>query len=383
VLWAGVDRGAAVEHARDRRRRCVDGHDFGRRAEVVHAAAGEIRVGVRRARDLPETEVVRVVLARRRIGEEGEIGLGLEDEHRHVDVGADDRVAGYADRAQRGLAERRAESAAAVDEVAVEDVRERMDAVHVRHHAERGLRFARGDDLLDLVVGERAGRAAHGGRGLREDVVRVRIRRVLQRAVACRIHLLERQADDVDEAGAAFDADVLRRHADPDVALADQLGVRERPVGAGLDAAAHVQPFDDDRAVELLRLLGAEDDDARLVPGGLGRGDRPFAVDAERADVRVRGRGALDEELLGDVADVRERKRGRLDERAAGAADRPFDLRGGDLGAGGCRDERGGEQGEDVGRADGHGDPPPPSISRLARRVQRKRGCHLTDGPSR
>jgi hypothetical protein len=63
--------------------------------------------------------------------------------------------AGYADRAQRGLAERRAESAAAVDEVAVEDVRERMDAVHVRHHAERGLRFARGDDLLDLVVGER------------------------------------------------------------------------------------------------------------------------------------------------------------------------------------------------------------------------------------
>ncbi len=65
-----------------------------------------------------------------------------------------------------------------MDEVPVEQARGWMDRVDIRDEAERRLRSARGEHLLDLEAAERsivAPRLAYRAGRLRKDVVRERI----------------------------------------------------------------------------------------------------------------------------------------------------------------------------------------------------------------
>ena len=98
---------------------------------------------------------------------------------------------------------------------------------------------------------------------LREDVERERVAGVRERAVAVRIHLLERHRDGRE--AAALDADLLHRDADPREALAHQVPVREAPVRRCIEAARDVEPLDHHAAVEARRIERAAHDGARAV----------------------------------------------------------------------------------------------------------------------
>src|SRR5262249_12564144 len=128
-------------------------------------------------------------------------------------------------------------------------------------------------------------------------------------------------------------ADDLRGHAHPCHAFAKKLDMSLNPIGCGIDAAAHVQPLDDDRAAELLRVRRPEGDDARLVGRRLAHRDRPPAVRTYRCTGDIRARRARDEVLGLLVADLGEVERRRGDERGPGGRDRALDPRARDLGA--------------------------------------------------
>src|SRR6185503_10589500 len=96
------------------------------------------------------------------VQEEREVALGLEDEHRHVDVLADDGISRRNDRRLWSLRERGdAEPPTAVDKEAVVDLRERVNRIHVLGELEGGLRLADSDHALWR---ERAERVRTGGR---------------------------------------------------------------------------------------------------------------------------------------------------------------------------------------------------------------------------
>ena len=76
------ERSGAVDEIGEFRRR--------ERAGVEGRRTQEVRVAVRGARDLPQPEVLAVVLTGREVRERAEhIGLALHDEHGHARVGAD------------------------------------------------------------------------------------------------------------------------------------------------------------------------------------------------------------------------------------------------------------------------------------------------------
>src|SRR5262249_55878992 len=145
------------------------------------------------------------------------------------------------------------------------------------------------------------GPGAHGARDLREDVVGVAVARVLQVAVARGVDALEalarvveaRDARDFDEDRPTFDADPLRRHADPDVTRTHDLFLGADPVGVGVDATAHVEPFDHDVAAELRRIGRRAHQHAGAVRRAPLRLQLPLTVARQRADDLVRRRGAL------------------------------------------------------------------------------------------
>ena len=154
---ACVDRRPATQHAAVGVGRVEDRPLRGAVARIGESEPCRVLVGVRGAGDLPETEVLRVGLARREVAEAEEVALGLQRHDRHVDVGAGvhdlgDRRVGQA---EVGGAEARSASSAAVDVVAVVHVREVMDRVHVRRQSERRLRLAQRDHSLDVEVAER------------------------------------------------------------------------------------------------------------------------------------------------------------------------------------------------------------------------------------
>ena len=314
---------------------------------------------MRGAGDFPEPEVLRVVLPRHEVAQQRQVGLGLERQHGDVDVAADGRRRGRADDRLRRLGERGAEGAAtAVHEEAVIDLRGRMDGIDVRDHAERRLRLADGDDALHLERAERTRARGLADRlaCLRVDVVREAVAGMRERTVALGTDGLERQVDDADERRTPFDPDDLRGDADPRAAFTDELDVARRPVGGGIESGAHVQPLDDDRAVELLRVRRSIDEQARLegrrcaVPGC-----RPHAVGAERGRVRVRARRAADEVLRFLVADRREVESRRRHEGIPRTRDGPLDGRARDLGAGRGSQRENGEGGGETCEFEAHG----------------------------
>src|SRR5262249_60264926 len=147
--------------------------------------------------------------------ENGEVRFGLEGKDRYVHVGTDGRGTRHGD-VRRRYGD--AYPAAAVDEEAVVDVRDRVDRVDVVHEPEGRLRLPDRDHALRLEVAERVrpGWRTDRLRGLREHVVREAIAGMMERPVAGGIHRLERQADaEPHDSAAPLDADALRRARHP------------------------------------------------------------------------------------------------------------------------------------------------------------------------
>ena len=88
-----------------------------------------------------------------------------------------------------------------------------------------------------------------------------------------------------------------------------------------IDAAAHVEPLHDHRAVESPGVDRPVDDHPRLVRGAFRRRDRPATVGRQRRGARV-GRGGARQEVLvllvADAAQLEARGAGQVDARPAG-----------------------------------------------------------------
>src|SRR4030095_16505472 len=137
-----------------------------------------------------------------------------------------------------------------------------------------------------------------------EDVVRKAVAGMAQRSVARRVEALERKVD-AERPSGAFDTGTLHRYAHPCIALANQLGMCGGPIRRRIEPAADVQPFDDHRAVEALRIDRPVDENARFVSGAVSMSRGPPAVGVELAAVRAGLRRAGHEELGLRAADIR------------------------------------------------------------------------------
>ena len=265
------------------------------------------------ASHLPHPQAVGVGLAGGVVVQDAEhIGLGLHDDRRHVEVGAQQGGRAEDGRgdvdAAIGRAERRTRPATAVDQEPVEGVGQGLHTVRVGRQRERRLRFADGEHTIDLeAVGRRPRRAvaAEGAADLGEDVVGVRVAGVAERAVPLRIDRPDSLAGtgvDAERDGhrnvAALDADALRRHPRPRVPLPHELVGEVGVVGGGIGTARHVQPLDDQGAVE--RGVGgraSHDDSCRVRRAGRGA-QRQHAVGRQLAVLGV-GRGRTRRRELG------------------------------------------------------------------------------------
>ena len=291
----------------------VDGH-----AAVDHRREGPegAGVGVGGAGDLPQADEVGVVLAGLGVAQHGQqVGLGLHDHHRDVEVGADP-LGGAGDGPSAGdararLAEREPRATAAVHEEAVVDPGVGVDAVDVGGEGEGRLRLADGQDLLDPQPAERSRRPdPQGGADLAVDVVGEGVAGVLERAVALGVVALEPRSGvtcaftGVDGDRAALHPDALGRHPDPRHAGAHQLGGEERPVGVGVEPAAHVEPLDHDRAREGGGFGRSPHDHAGPVRRGGAWSELEAAVLAHLAVVDERAGHALGDELDLHPSDV-------------------------------------------------------------------------------
>ena len=112
---------------------------------------------------------------------------------------------------------------------------------------------------------------------------------------------------------------------DPREAFAEQERVGHRPLGRRVEPAGHVQPLDEDGAVEACARRRSAHEDARRVRRRAGGRRRPRAVGRERRFARVARGRAGEEELLLDVAEDGEVEGRRGEGGAPRARDRSRD----------------------------------------------------------
>ena len=172
-------------------------------------------------------------------------------------------------------------------EVAVEQVCAWMKRVDVGDEPERRLRAPRRKHRSNPQAAQwiDALRMEQRLRTLREHVVRVRVSGMRERAVPLGIPRLQ-------PASRRDDARRLRADTGPRVAFALELLFHLAVVGSAFLQRRHVQPFDDENPVEACGVRRPPDDHADLVVGHLRGLDVPHAIDAERAVLLVRVRGA-------------------------------------------------------------------------------------------
>ena len=235
---------------------------------VLDSGPEQMRVGVGGAGDLPEPEPVAVGLARRdRVEHARDVGLGLDVEHRHAwsvrkilgvppiepAISADSPgPTSGSPRVRPGCARRTRRRPSSV-------VARRCSRSRVR----RRLRLADGDDSRRptppaMPAPERTARPAY----------RCRTRSRLRAARATRSGRGRSPSGPVrrppsrgpsTRTNTGPPSTPIRCAETPTQASACAAGslfVRGRPFGIGIDAAAHVQPLDDDRAAETVGSLG-------------------------------------------------------------------------------------------------------------------------------
>ena len=185
----------------------------------------------------------------------------------------------------------------------------RVDGVHVGGEEHGRLRLAQRDDVLDAQITQSAGApgAFDEPADLGKDVVGERVARVVQGRIALRVLALQRHVD-AEQTRAAVDPYPLGRDGDVRVARANDFPVRHHPHRGGVDAAAHIEPFDEHRPVEPRRIRGDQHHHPSGVIRCAGRRYAPSPVGAQHRRGGV-GRGrAGHEELLGAVAHAGEVK---------------------------------------------------------------------------
>ena len=252
--------------------------DRRRRSRCLGASRRPGGVGVGGAGDLPQPEAVAVGLAgARRVEDAGDVALGLEVEDGRVEVGrgrswASPPIAPAMSADSPGPTSGRLDAAAAVHEEAVEGLRQRLHAVVVGHERERRLRLA----------------------GRDEHVLRLQRRRCPRRCAApgrpacrCRTSSRRRDARASRSAPGRSPSGPCPRASAPASAARAPVRPRRRcscaetpthawpwrmisscearVLGVGVDAAADVQPLDDDGAAEVGGVRRAPHEDPRAV----------------------------------------------------------------------------------------------------------------------
>ena len=196
---------------------------------------------------------------------------------------------------------------AAVDQEPVVGLGEGLDPVGVGGEGEGRLGLAERDHTLGMEPTERGvlGPVTPEGSGdLGVDVVAEVVAGMVERAVARRVDLGDALADSVvvdagiDSHLAALDPDELGRHTDPHGTGALELRSEVGEVGRRVDAAADVQPFDDDRAVEVGGVGRPTHENPGPVVGGAGLGQLDPAVERDRSGGGVGPRGSCGDVLV-------------------------------------------------------------------------------------
>ena len=163
-----------------------------------------------------------------------------------------------------------------MDEEAVDDAGAVGVGADDAGEAAGGLRLAGGHDAAHLQPAHRADVAdplgAESAGDLEEHVVGVRVAGVVERGVAHRVPHLRRQRGAADPGG--LGADVHERPT-----AAQQLLAPLEAVDGVLELGGDVDPVQHHRAVEVLALLGARDDDAGRVRRGAAVGGPGCAGD--------------------------------------------------------------------------------------------------------
>ena len=182
-MRTGVDRRRAAEGV-GRVAHVVEHLSGGGTVAVVAESLQRVSVGVGGAGQLPLSEHRCVSLTRGQVGAD-HVALSLDDHDRDVEIVTDGRRRRERDDGKGRLGERRAGAEAAVHEEAVVDLVDRLDRVDVGDETARRLRFTGRDQSLRLESTEhlRTGVVPDPRAGLTEDVVRVAVSRVDERAV--------------------------------------------------------------------------------------------------------------------------------------------------------------------------------------------------------
>ena len=267
---------------------------------LVVAGAGH---AVGRARDLPDPEVLGVVDVEP--DEMRGLELAVHHDDRRVEIGADRGADTHRDRALFGSGRA---SLPHREQERVEHGRVAVERVDEGDEAHGRLRTAGRDQSPDVEpvqwIDRRRPRRGDRETRLVEDVERTLVAGVMQRVVALGVVFEEwlgaARPEPVHARRVAVQADLLRAHADPGVALED-LAVGRRGL---LEPSRDVLPVHDDRAVEPLGALGAHDQHAGAVRRLAVRLDLPATVDGGlgAAAELVTAEGAVEPELLHHVA---------------------------------------------------------------------------------
>ena len=270
------------------------------------------------AGDLPDAQILAVWPARCVIAGEAraeQVGFGNESQHGRPQILTEADMIGIARRrpAHRRAFERGGAAKTRMDQEPVIDFGQRIDRVDIGGEEGGRLRFADRQHPARRQRTQRT-RCFFADRGfqrrthLREHVETESVARMRQAGIALRIGLLERHARLAHCGSAAFDANLLRRNRDIGIAPPQHLAMRHHPVRRRVLPGGDIEPFDQQRAIELRWIARPDHDEA----GGVGRGGGGFRgpVPVRRRSARhAIGSGSAREEIfLGPIA-----KRGEIE----------------------------------------------------------------------
>lgn len=264
---------------------------------VDHAALEEVGVAMSGAGDFPGPQQSHVGLARRKIAHNRCQKVGFRDDRqdRHAKVGPErhwiDGPTGIGLETHHIVAVQRGRSPEPrVDQEAVEDSRNRIDAIDIGHEEPGRLGFADRNHSYRLETPQYAiGRGtADQFPGLRVDIKGERIAGMFERGISFGIGLSDRQNAGHRE-WPAVEAGVLGRYANIGIAAPNDLAMHKGPVGRPIGAAGDVQPFHDDRAVEEGGVTRPRHDDAATIFSRVQRRRRASGWRRRRQRIGCRG----------------------------------------------------------------------------------------------
>ena len=152
-----------------------------------------------------------------------------------------------------------------VDQKPIENLRDRIHDIDIGREEDSGLRFPNGENAFRPRWAEqRAGLLPNRTPGLAENIVGVRVARVIKDTIARRVRLPDRQTARLSQRP-TVQARLLSQNRDVSIAASRQLAVKIIPIGRRVGDAADVQPLHYHSSVELGAIDKTHDDEARLI----------------------------------------------------------------------------------------------------------------------